>query len=83
MYPFFTFSDVHLPLFTLKLTAAFDLPDHKLYKSNIIFTAWKVPVVGDFLVRIFPHSDWIPQPTITCSKLTVETLEKGVKCVQS
>ena len=23
------------------------------------------------------------QPAITCSKLTVETLEQGVKCVQS
>ena len=25
----------------------------------LIFTAWKVSVFGDFLVRIFPHSDWI------------------------
>ena len=24
-----------------------------------IFTAWKVSVFGDFLVRIFLHSDWI------------------------
>ena len=24
-----------------------------------------------------------PQPTITCSKLTIETLEQGVKYVQS
>ena len=23
-----------------------------------------------------------PQPTFTCSKLTIETLEQGVKCVQ-
>ena len=25
----------------------------------------------------------IPQRVITCSKLTIETLEQGVKCVQS
>ena len=25
----------------------------------LIFTAWKVSVFGDFLVRIFLHSDWI------------------------
>ena len=24
-----------------------------------IYTAWKVPKYGVFLVRIFPHSDWI------------------------
>ena len=37
------------------------------------------------------QSDWswafslavCPQPVITCSKLTIETLEKGVKCIQS
>ena len=33
---------------------------HKLQNSSwIIFTAWKVFVFGDFLVRIFPHSDWM------------------------
>ena len=26
-------------------------------------TAWKVPAFGDFLVRIFPHSDWIRKDT--------------------
>ena len=26
-------------------------------------TAWKVPVFGYFLVRIFPHSDWIRKDT--------------------
>ena len=25
----------------------------------------------------------VPQPAITCSKLTIETLEQGVKYVQS
>ena len=25
----------------------------------------------------------LSQPAITCSKLTIETLEQGVKCVQS
>ena len=29
-----------------------------------------------------PHSD-TSQPAITCSKLTIETLEQGVKYVQS
>ena len=28
-----------------------------------IVTAWKVPVFGIFLVRIFPHSDWIRRYT--------------------
>ena len=26
---------------------------------------------------------FISQPAVTCSKLTIETLEQGVKCVQS
>ena len=26
---------------------------------------------------------WKTQPAITCSKLTIEALEQGVKCVQS
>ena len=30
-------------------------------------------------VYVFPNK--IPQPAITCSKLTVETLEQGVKYV--
>ena len=25
----------------------------------------------------------LTQPAITCSKLTIETLEQGVKCIQS
>ena len=29
-----------------------------------------------------PESN-MSQPAITCSKLTIETLEQGVKCVQS
>ena len=28
-------------------------------------TTWKVPVFGVFLVRIFPHSDWIRRDTVS------------------
>ena len=28
-------------------------------------------------------SRYLPEPAITCSKLTIETLEKGIKYVQS
>ena len=31
----------------------------------------------------FHESETLTQPAITCSKLTVETLEQGVKYVQS
>ena len=31
--------------------------------SEIPCTAWKVFVLGIFLVRIFPHLDWIPRDT--------------------
>ena len=32
---------------------------HFLYRSYKLFTAWKVFVSGVFLVRIFPHLDWL------------------------
>ena len=32
---------------------------HRFKEWYIIFTAWKLSVFGVFLVRIFPHSDWI------------------------
>ena len=30
-----------------------------------LVTAWKVSVFGVFLVRIFPHSDWIRRDTVS------------------
>ena len=37
------------------------------------------------IVSVAPKSVWMAstQPAITCSKLTIETLEEGVKYVQS
>ena len=40
-------------------------------------------VIGLEVVDIFLRANEISQPTITCSKLTKETLEQGVKYVQS
>ena len=33
-----------------------------------LYTAWKVSVFGVFLVRIFPHSDWIRRDTANAAK---------------
>ena len=42
------------------MTFAFDIITHSaLAKKFKVSTAWKVPVFGAILVRIFPHSDWI------------------------
>ena len=42
------------------MTFAFDIITHSaLVKKFKVSTAWKVPVFGAILVRIFPHSDWI------------------------
>ena len=34
-------------------------------RFDLYFTAWKVSVFGVFLVRIFPHSDWIRRKRIS------------------
>ena len=41
--------------------------NHNLSKSvtEVINTAWKVSIFGVFLVRIFPHSDWIRWDTLS------------------
>ena len=46
-------------------------------KCNVKITA-SFPTNGLVKLRPPPH-----YPTFTCSKLTIETLEQGVKCVQS
>ena len=36
-----------------------------LWKTNTtLYTAWKVFVFGVFLVRVFPHSNWIRKDTV-------------------
>ena len=35
----------------------------KVFPFSQLYTAWKVSVYGVFLVRIFPHSDWIRRDT--------------------
>ena len=42
---------------------------------NLLMTSWKILLTPSKIV--------ISQPAITCSKLTIETLEQGVKYVQS
>ena len=60
---------------------------HQL-KRNWLLGFYKPPIQSDlgFLVPITKVLDFylfITQPAITCSKLTIETLEQGVKYVQS
>ena len=49
----------------------------------------KTKLASDFSENIFTDGwtdgkkKYIPQPAFTCSKLTIETLEQGVKYVQS
>ena len=35
------------------------------------------------IIKVYNLSNQLSQPAITCSKLTIETLEQGVKYVQS
>ena len=53
--------DLELDFLHLLKTNFTKLFPNRLYKKNIFFftTAWKVPVFGFFLVRIFSHWDWI------------------------
>ena len=61
--------------------------------SNLMLIKWLLPILckfqtSDFLhkrvyIIDFGHIKQDSQPAITCSKLTIETLEQGVKYVQS
>ena len=57
--------------------------------AKLIFGCWKDmnsisnEMIGLEVVDIFLRANEISQPTITCSKLTKEKLEQGVKYVQS
>ena len=49
-----------------------------------ILTVWKVPVLGIFLVHIFPHSDWIPRDNPYLKSVSKERcLKNGFHCVAS
>ena len=37
--------------------------EHDVRLLAVKYTAWKVSVFGDLLIRIFPHSDWIRRDT--------------------
>ena len=59
--------------------------DHKLKKKNAqwAFFCW-FKCTNIFKYFIYIKYKWIgTQPAITCSKLTKETLDQGVKYVQS
>ena len=45
----------------------------------IYITAWKVPLFGDFLVRIFQHLDWILRDTPYLSLFTPNEEKYGPK----
>ena len=45
--------------------------------------ATSLPLLLSFMLRSFAVRLSGTQPTLTCSKLTIETLEQGVKYVQS
>ena len=51
----------------------------------IFFQSIAFPSKYNFVLIIFKYWIHIPQtqPTFTCSKLTIETLEEGVKYIQS
>ena len=40
-------------------------------------------ILGNLIFHITANNNPLPQPAITCSKLTIETLEQSVKYVQS
>ena len=51
-----------------------------IFKSNVVIRSCFIEVI--FITRVLRNST-TSQPAITCSKLTIETLEQGVKYVQS
>ena len=51
-------------------------PLYSLFSFHLQVTVWKVFVFGVFLVRIFPHSDWIQRDTEYLSLLSL----KARKC---
>ena len=55
------------------------LDDHDVIK---FLTHSLTPPLTEEVRSCFYTRDW-PQPAFTCSKLTIETLEQGVKYVQS
>ena len=47
------------PTYFFTNNAFWDLHTKTTWSPFLSFTAWKVSVFGVFLVRIFPHSDWL------------------------
>ena len=56
-----TFFTEHLWWLLLKVSSFqfLSISGQSEYVNEMLLTAWKVSVFGDFLVCIFPHSDWI------------------------
>ena len=51
--------------------------------DTITWTVWYTQISGLRLLILFMFIRMSTQPAIACSKLTIETLEQGVKYVQS
>ena len=62
-------------IFTSCIANFFNLPSHnnKLKYLRKYCTAWKLHVYGIFLLRIFPHLDWIRRDTLYTLYLSVFT----------
>ena len=54
----------------VRLTRPTRKQDPQYLADSFLFTSWKVSVLGVFLVRIFPRSDWIRRDTPYLSVLS-------------
>ena len=58
-----------------------DLAD--IMNNNFIDATKNLGITVSNLIHILEALEYVTQPAFTCSKLTTETLEEGVKYVQS
>ena len=58
-----------------------DLAD--IMNNNFIAATKNLGITVSNLIHILEVLEYVTQPAFTCSKLTTETLEEGVKYVQS
>ena len=69
-----------VPLFLFCLKEAFSFDSSFLNKNT-----WQRKKIKHFTSHrlVTDYINWLAQPANSCSKLTIETLEQGVKYVQS
>ena len=62
------------------LRVAFIKSVHRIAQENLLHSRPTVTIITSSPLTMLQHD---PHPAFTCSKLTIETLEQGVKYVQS